>query len=748
MLNKKLLKMVVYIIMAGIIYAQEGSKGEESTEYAAIRLFRRAQELLDVGEIDRGVKMMESILDQYPNAPIRFNVRLALGRHYQKNREQIKAIEQLRYIIQMGESNERDLTGEKLDMYLEALYLSGVCYFDMRQYDKAFPLLRKITSKYPNTIWANQAYYYIGMAHFVQKQWDKAIKNLRMVGTFIDPNSPLLEYIEAGQRLFVKVVDGDLPLLYEMGIAIKANIETTSGDKEIIILSPLSADMEVFVGSINTEPGVPVVNDGILQIRGGDKIKVIYIDDNTVEGNKDVPRIKEVKVVSTATMTFTTGTYEHRAQAAFIGQPVFLKVRDIDMDVSDGKDTLTVKIVSTYKTEETEEGKYLTPTMAVDVEKLLSEEKKPDYVVRDEVHVVLTEEGEGSPVHTGIFLGKVLLKAVSEGQPVNTSDGILEVMPGDKIIAQYIDELHGEGQSPKDVVCDIVVAGEIDSRPRVAQDVVPDAIIRSRKELVEAEAFLELSKIFKDVGLKDRAYVKADQGLEKVQFTVDAKTELPPSLKERGFKLMWELYIVKEEYNKAMAVCDLFNKMFPESPLVSDALLGIANILIKKESYDEAMKVLKKIIALPFSFAKAEAQFRVAEIVEKTAKRSVAPKEGEEVPIPETAVKEYKLCAERYPDSEFAGIALGKVVDYHLATKDYVTAERVLEKIFLDYQDAKFLDAMLMKWVLVAYRMGNLEKAREKCSRLIYEYPSSQYAAKAKEILQKINERLGSTSGS
>ena len=81
-------------------------------------------------------------------------------------------------------------------------------------------------------------------------------------------------------------------------------------------------------------------------------------------------------------------------------------------------------------------------------------------------------------------------------------------------------------------------------------------------------------------------------------------------------------------------------------------------------------------------------------------------------------------------------------MDYDLETKDYAQANQLLEQIFQDYPDAKFLDSMLLKWVLVAYRSGDFQKAYDKCSQLLFEYPESSYAAKAKQILPKVEARL------
>jgi TolA-binding protein len=110
------------------------------------------------------------------------------------------------------------------------------------------------------------------------------------------------------------------------------------------------------------------------------------------------------------------------------------------------------------------------------------------------------------------------------------------------------------------------------------------------------------------------------------------------------------------------------------------------------------------------------------------------------------AVPAYKLCAERYPDSPFAPQAIAKVIDYYVETKDFSQAGTLLDQVFVDYPDAPFLDSMYLKWTLVAYQSGDYVKARDKCQQLISEYPDSAHAAKAKEILPRIQAKLASAS--
>ncbi len=129
-------------------------------------------------------------------------------------------------------------------------------------------------------------------------------------------------------------------------------VTSSLGDAVTLETSPLSGDASLHLASVATEVGVPVPDDGVLQVRGGDTLKVQYIDDNTQAGQKDVARDKTVKVVSTGSATFTLGTFEGRAAAAFINQPLSVLVTDADRDTGDEADTLNVRVISRYKTED------------------------------------------------------------------------------------------------------------------------------------------------------------------------------------------------------------------------------------------------------------------------------------------------------------------------------------------------------------------------------------------------------------
>ena len=723
-----------------------GGKQGEGGNYAAFQLLRKGQELLDAGEHDRGTKILETIVEQYPTDPIRFRAYLALGRHALLRSKQMEAIGYLRNLKSL-EQPGKELEKEDRDVFLESLYLQGMAYFQTRQYAQSFPLLRRITTDFPNTIWANQSYYYIGMCHFAQGNWNKAIESLGLVGTFVDEAGDELEFCEAGRRFYVKIYDTDLPVLAKLGEEVKVTITSKSGDKETVSLVPLPGNDHASLGSVATALGKAKPGDGTLQVIGGDTISTSYIDGNTLDGEKNVSRSRDVRVVGTGAVAFTRGDFESIADAAFPGQPVFVTVSDADLDVSDAADPATVRVIARFKEEEDAEESLAT---GVDLEKLLQGEEQR-WRTRDEITVPLTEfvpasEGEAvpsGPVRSGRFRGQFSLGRFVEDQPVDQADQMLTVALGDEVVATFGDERHIAGTSPRTASATILVGSEIDSRPRAVQYEVADPVVAAKKSLVEAEAFLELGRIFRAMGLSKGAKEKVAEGLSRIEPIIRQSGAIPASLTEQAFRIKWDLHITASDYEAAIKTCELFNRLYPESPFVDQALLQIGRIKEDQRDTAGAIAVYRRILGLKASQIKAEAQYRIARALESQETETGQPVPG----AAERAIVEYKTCAERYPDSPYAGEALGKLIDYHVDKKDNAAASELLEQVFQDYPDAQFLDKMLLKWVMVAYRMGDVQKAHDKCEQLLFEYPASAAAEKGRAIMPKIQAKLKPAGG-
>ena len=51
-------------------------------EMQGMLLLKKAEELLTLGEKKRGARMLETVIQQYADTPVRYEAYLALGRHY------------------------------------------------------------------------------------------------------------------------------------------------------------------------------------------------------------------------------------------------------------------------------------------------------------------------------------------------------------------------------------------------------------------------------------------------------------------------------------------------------------------------------------------------------------------------------------------------------------------------------------------------------------------------------------------
>ncbi|GAG45209.1 unnamed protein product, partial [marine sediment metagenome] len=231
----------------------------------------------------------------------------------------------------------------------EALYRVGICHYNMNNFDKAFVSLRKVTNDYPWTVYANEAFYYIGQCHVKLGRWAKAIEALKMVGTSVPTNVKGGTFSEAGQRLYVKIFDKDLVVLMASEEKLKLTLNTKSGDKEEIVAEPLGRSGAYYIGSIMTILGNPAPGDGKLQIIGGDVATVSYTDKNTKSGKRNQKIATTVRMVSSAVAGFTDGAYREYTKGVFGDSACFMRVKDLDRDLTDKKDNVTVKVCTQYK---------------------------------------------------------------------------------------------------------------------------------------------------------------------------------------------------------------------------------------------------------------------------------------------------------------------------------------------------------------------------------------------------------------
>ncbi len=589
--------------------------------------------------------------------------------------------------------------------------------------------LRRVTNEFPWSVYANESFYYIGQCHFKLGRWSKAVDALEKVGTSVPTNTEGQTLAEAGQRLFVKVFDRDLVVLITLGGKPKATLTTARGDKEEVALELLGQSGEFYIGSIPTLPGEAKPGDKLLQIIGGDTVAVETVDANTESGKRNEKRLATIKMVSTASVGFTDGAYREYTQGIFGDGEAFIRVKDLDRDTTAQKDQIAVKVFTQYKQERQPEAERTSLDFA----------REEETVVRDSVQVKLAE----TEPHSGIFVGTVVPRVAVDKAEVNQGDARLSAMKGDELVVEYLDEAHIAGTETRDVRATAkLLIGQIQD-VKIEHREVDTLDLKARKNLIEAKIYLKLGSIFKEVGLQKQAVEKAAEGLDRVDDVIrtSTKASLDRSLVEEAFSVKWDLLLVQDRMGEAIGVCRTLTQLFPDSTLVDRALLKIGQARMESENPHEAIGIFHAVIGLPKSDLKAEAQYSIGKVLERVANEH-AKQQGREPDLSQ-AMTAYKKCAESYPDSPFAGDALEQIANYYILAKDYNRAIELMERVFQDYPDASFLDRMLLKWVIAAYRVGNLQTAKAKAEQLLAEYPNSPLAPKARQFQEIIEKKMG-----
>jgi len=693
----------------------------EAVDRDAMNMYRRGTALLADRQEDRAVGVFEGMLLNFPRSVVRHRAALALGAHFYEKADYDTALKHLAVVLSADDADD--------EQQAEALFRAGACYYEQNDTARALSFLRRTTERFPWSVHSNDAYYYIGLCHFRAQRWTRAVEAFRMVGTSVQPSGEKFNLAESGQRYMIRVEDKDLRVLGLEGKTVDVRVETASGDRETVALDVFDREGETYLGSIKTVSGMPVPGDGLLQFKGTDSVSVTYLDRNTIEGAQDVKRQAASRLVSTATGGFTDGAFREYVQGVFAGQRTFLQVRDFDKSMTAGRDTLTVRLYSQYRQSEQE---------LADRGVTVRPEDGPQYELHDEKTITLTE----TEPHSGVFTAIVMIDQVADKKSIARAAPNLQALDGDRIFMDYLDQEHIAAlDAPKTLTVSVeFLTGEIPD-VWVAQREVRDANLRARKSNIEAAFYLRLGEVFKSVGLVDRVENRALIGLEKVNEVINQslRVNIDRALVEEAYRLKWELLVLNNDLSGAISTCRTFMAAFPGSALADRALMQIAKASMETGDTRQAFSLFQGILQLKTTpDIKGEAQYNIAVLLEAEAsKRAVGGKEAERVMGP--AIAAFQRVAEQYPESPFAGEALSKVIDFYIAARDYTRCNEMLERAFVDYPDAAFLDQMLLKWGVVLARMNQPEAARVKLQQLLRDYPNSPAAAQARPLIERLS---------
>jgi TolA-binding protein len=674
--------------------------------------------------------LYKAVLDRYPVSRWRFLARLKMGKQFLKEKKFDLALDQFRRVA-VEDNKDADQRG---DSSLQV----GICFFEMGKFEEAFGELRKVIKLHPGTPYSNDAYYYIGQAHFKLGRYGNAIEAFKNVGTSIDPSAQEAEKLDAGKRLFVKIDDKDLSAqASEAGVVV--TVETTSGDKESVTCFAVTPGAPILLGSIRTQLGEAKAGDGILQLIGTDKIKVTYVDKQTADAQLNVPRSKQILVVGNARVKVVDGAFAEAVGAVVLDKPTFLLVQDSDRDISAKSDEIEVIVRTKRVIEENPESeKAEKPANTIAAALEAAEKAEPVFKVIDEKRVKLVEKpadgaAPGAAVHTGVFIGTISLARQSD----TPNPAAIVAQVNDILEIEYLDEVSLDSKPVARKTIAKVIEGNLNPL-QVANAKINDEELKFKTALKTSEALKNIGNIYKDLGLTKQATDKYKQALVETEQVARSYGALNQRLLEQTYVQMWKIYYAMDDLGRAAQMCLELQRRFPDSPFVDDALLLMGQVSQKQGKFQEAIGVYRRLVALKNSPLAPAAAYAIGECYEElgtTQKNKIYYDE---------AFLAFKVCFEKFPNSNQAGDALSKMAEYYYSKEDFTRALDLYEEALQQYQDSKFIDVVLYNYGRCLVKMKKLDNAVEKFNQLISTYPNSKMVGNAQKIVEAIEKRKAS----
>jgi TolA-binding protein len=758
--------------------AQGPLRGSIIEDRAARKLVDAGDARLEADEASKAVEIWQSVLERYPTSRVRFEAHIRLGNHFL---ERERAYDKAR--VQFGEVASEENRDQ--EQRAEATLKMGICFYEARNFGKCFSVMRDVIEHFPVSKQVNQAYYYIGLGHFQLGHYSRAIDALQKVGTSMGEDDSQLEKVEAGKRLFVKIEDADLAAL-EPGTPVIVQCETSSGDIEQVKCFPVGRNVRIVLGSVVTTLGVPRKNSGLLEVKGDDTVKVVYIDQHTADKAFNRKVLHEAKVVGDGIVSITDGAFAETLQGVVLGKAINVQTNDPDRDMTDNADQVEVTVeVHRLKTEDEIEQEAVA-ILASDKDADLDENGQPiieRYRKIDELNVSLTEvvvktirpvdevapaadsvasetaknieaavkdnvaatATKGDPakaaadaaepaddtIHSGVFRAPVSLAHTDK---VVAGDAILQAMPGDLIRVTYRDERNtGEGLK--------IVKGEAKciegnlGGVRVTRTEISDRELRVRTRLKTAHALTNIATRYKEFGLKKNADAKYKSALILCEEIMTEARKLGGRLLEETYVQLWKIYFEMDRLELAAAMAQRLQRDFPNSGFVDDALLQLADVAVSQGNLNRAVGLYNRLVNMESSQLRGEAQFGVAECYEKMADATTDARAQQ---LYDRAFQEFKKVFDQFPDSGRVGEAVARMANYYYRQKDYARAIDTFETVLANHPDAKFLDVILFNYGRCLYRMDRRADARRRFDQLIGDYPESALAEDARKISEAL----------
>lgn len=438
----------------------------------------------------------------------------------------------------------------------------------------------------------------------------------------------------------------------------------------------------------------------VLNLAGKDVVTATYKDERRPK-EKTESITGKGRLVSNGQLMVTDRDYEKDVGHLHVGERLFLKVTDPDLDTSDARDYASIEISSELGEKET-----------VKLEETLA--------------------------HSGVFTGSLQLKAVDTPVPGNLdiSVPVIESYFGDRLTVRFVDPAASTESGTLEQILELPVVVGTDGLLAAFSKTFHDEGLAVETKFRIAESYFELFKSHKTLGREDEKKIDLEAGRRVLREVMEDFPD--PKYAPRIVYLLGQFAQELDQWDEAIRSYDTILRQYPDHNLAPDAQYKLAQCYELAGDFDQALEAYVTLAAThPKSPLIPNVMIRISDYFYKNEKFEVAAQVGEKF-------------LERFESHSNAPRMAFRIGQCYFKAKKFQTAGKSFDK-FTEVFPKDALGADAFFWAGESYRMaGNNRQAFISYNNCRWKHPDSEGAKYARgrlalpEMLQQFEAEANS----
>ena len=438
----------------------------------------------------------------------------------------------------------------------------------------------------------------------------------------------------------------------------------------------------------------------VLNLAGKDIVTATFKDDRHPQG-KPATVSATARLVSNGQLLVTDRDYDKEITHQHVGERLYIKVTDADLDITDTRDFATVEITTQLGEKE-----------SIQVEETLD--------------------------HSGVFTGSLQLKAVEKPTPgnLNPADPVIESYFGDQVTVRFVDLAASTETGTLEQISVLPVVVGTDGLVAAFSKTFHDEGLAVETKFRIAESYFELFKSHKTLERDSEKKIDLEAGRRILREVMEDYPD--PKYAPRIIYLSGQFAQELGQWDEAIKSYDTILRQYPDHNLAPDAQYKMAQCYEQAGDFDQALEAYVTLAAThPKSPLIPNVMIRISDYFYKHEKYEIAAQVGEKF-------------MERFESHTNAPRMSFRIGQCYFKAKKYTQAGKAFDK-FTEVFPKDTLCADSYFWAGESYRtQGNNRQAFISYNNCRWKHPDSEGAKYARgrlalpEMLQQFEAEANS----